>query len=854
MVDYDILDSYGTNRDMIRAVFTAKSDVLTPHAKVIFEKRRAAALARKREETGDEEATLKPKEEKALKWKTVNGLWRTREAWRKKIDTRIQEGLEHNVKHYRFYTAADMAWDSTPIHPEAIPLNLYAQGKIDLDKCLGRLKDCFGKDNEKKIEEFLVKDPNDPQKVVGMDLPRLHHTIINIIRPLVTRRLAAQVNKYNNLYPYLKYDTRDKKPVSRLRGDVMSQRAEIMTDNFGYKNVFTQAMRKALLHGHALVFPESSWEKHYEMRKNHSGDEDSAWTAEKVLTKEGQNLIIPHPNRTFYDLQYAPSTFNTDTGCRWAGYWDVDRLRNLTTNPMYYNTKEIRVSESFINRFVTNREFSACNFNKTISLKPQHRIRHDQKNDRSSVYWIDAQNSGDTEVVVTTYYEKIIPKDEGLGDYPFPVWIRLLVVDDDTVIFGEIMPSRPCAHLGYNEDDTRVVAQSMAHELMPYQDQMSNFFSQMLYLMKLQSFLLLMVDTDMIPETQRTAFKNLVKGNQYFANPALIEWSASEYRETFQKNPDNPMKFIEPQIQGQINELMRGVTEILALAEKNQIMSPQELGQFNQRETSATEVAEVTTTTNAMFSFISEGADNFRAALKQMIYEATVAKGDKSLKVPVVNTYPEKVVEAAGFTIDRTDEVSLVDEEEPVEGAVKSETSVANEQALQRPNTMTVIGSREALVHNYIFTSRDGSERSVNVEASKTLVQMLQIVGSQPAIIERIGQDQLLDMIQEIFRLSGSSFILEIPEDPAQGGQSAGLPSTEEIVQAVQQIGQAVGANSTQLQAVGGAVVSIMQAVGAPAEVIQQLATQLQPAAQGGAAQGALPPAGGQPPAPAPTA
>jgi hypothetical protein len=821
MVDYDILDHYGTNRDMIRAVFTAKSDELTPFSKKIFERRKALAVERKQAETGDSEAKLSSKEEKALKWKTINGLWKTREAWRKKSCTRIEEGLEHNIRHFRFYTAADMAWDSSPVHAESIPLNLYAQGKIDLKGTIDRLRDCFDKD-EKKVEDFLIKDPEDPQKVVGIDIPRLHQVTINIVRPLVTRRLAAQANKYNNLFPYLKYDTRDKKLVSKFRGDVMSQRAEIMTDNYGYRHMFTQAMRKSLLHGHCLVFPESAWNREYELRKK-LNTTDNIWEPEKVLVKEGMNFVLPHPNRTFYDLQYSPSTFNTDNGCRWAGFWDVDRLRNLVNNPAYYNTKEIRVSETFINRFVSSHEFNTCNFSrKTISLKPRHHLRRDQKNDRSSVYWIDANNSGDTEVVVTTYYERIIPKDVGLGDYPYPVWIRLLVVDDDTVIFGEIMPSRPCAYLGYNEDDSRVVAQSMAHEIMPYQDQMSNFFSQMLYLMKMQSFLLLMVDTDMIPESKREQFKQLVKGNKWFADPMLLEWSATDYREAFQKNPEAPLKFIVPQIQSQINELLRGVTEILSIAERNQIMSPQELGQFNQRETSATEVAEVTSTTNALFSFISEGADEFRAALKQMIYEATIAKGEKSLKLPIMNSYDEKVIRAAGFEPDRSDEA----EPDAIEGQpspttiLKNETAIVGQQGLQRPHAQTVIGTKQSLIHNYIFTSRDGSERVVNAEASKSLVQMLQVIGSQPILLERMGQDQLFAMVQEIVRLSGSGFTLELPDEAeAQAGGGAGgqVPTIEQVVQAVEGIAQAVGINQQGIGELNNAVGQILSALNLPA-------------------------------------
>jgi len=840
MVDFELLKEYGTTRDMIQTVFTAKQGELTPHGEKLLQAQRRKALAVKpRPEGLAEDAAWEPKlsktDEEGLKWRLIRQLKNTRNAWERRIEGRLREGQIHNFRHHRFYYAADMAWDSSPIHSEILPLNLYAQGKININECVKGLKDCFKGDKKKDFESFVVRDPQKNDDIIGINIPRLHHALVNIVRPLLTRRIAGQVNKYNKQRPYFKYGTRDRKPVSKLRGDVMSQRAEIMTDQSGYRHMFTQAMRKTLLHGHSIVFPESPWDREYEERVTERDPDGSITSHEKVLVSEGINFIMPHPTRIFYDLQHPLSSINTDKGITYMGFWDVQRLRDIAGNKAFYNTDAISISENFVSRFANQTDFTKCWMDgKTMALSPTNAQRIETKNDRTAVYWMDAQVHGDTEVVKTTYYEKVIPKDEGLGEYPYPVWIRLIVVNDNTVIFGEIMPSRPAAYMGYNEDDTRILSQSMAHEIIPYQDHTSNFFSQMLYLMKLESFMILMLDTDIVKDKQqREEIKNIIKGSRYFSNPQLIEWSSSEFREGMNKTPESPLKFVTNNITNQINNMIKAVQQIMSLAERNQIMSQQELGQVASHEISATESSVIAGATDALYGYISEGPDEFRAAIKRLIYESTVAKGSKEIRVPVLNTYPAEVVKAAGFVADESDDPvppeGEGEEDIALQDLERHQTSaVEGEPYLQTPGQQTLLGERHNLIYDYVFHTRDGSERESNTQTARSLVGLVQMVGKNPAVMQAMGKRQLFEMLTEVFRLAGSPFIFKIPEgadDEIKG------PNGQQIEQVIQQMGQQVQMNMQQLQTFGAALQQLVAQLSGQAPL-----QPLQPAGAGGAA------------------
>ena len=148
-----------------------------------------------------------------------------------------------------------------------------------------------------------------------------------------------------------------------------------------------------------------------------------------------------------------------------------------------------------------------------------------------------------------------------------------------------------------------------------------------------------------------------------------------------------------------------------------------------------------------------------------------------TIHLPVKNRYSAAIIEQAGFEIDPEDLEFMSPD-------------------LERRHT--IIGSKKNLIHDYIFTSRDGSERSSNIQEAQALTQLFQIISSTPVILEALGKDKYYELLNEIARKSGATDIkLEVApgDDNKLGGPSQEM---EGIVQ------QVIGAVQTNAKEISG--------------------------------------------------
>jgi len=332
----------------------------------------------------------------------------------------------------------------------------------------------------------------------------------------------------------------------------------------------------------------------------------------------------------------------------------------------------------------------------------------------------------------------------------------------------------------------------MAHEIMPYQDQLENLLSQLVHLMRLESILIMAVDTDMIDESRRAQLKEFFLTGRHHHEALIAEYSKKDQEELLGdslKN-SNPVTFQISNLQAQIADTFNGITQLMSLLERNQLLSPQELGQFSQRQTSASEVVEVSNTTNSLYGFISQGPDEYRAAMKKLIYDAFMAKGKDDVFIPIVNTYSDKAVEQAGFKV------------------VDNPTELDNDSNIQEDKLIT--GSKHVLLHDYLFNTRDGSERTVNAQASTAIFQFLSSIMANEVIMRAVGQEQLFEMIQESFRLLGTTISLKL--DPnSEGGITQTDQAIQQLSQQIQQIAQQVQSDEDALRQVAQQVEIISQ-------------------------------------------
>ena len=94
--------------------------------------------------------------------------------------------------------------------------------------------------------------------------------------------------------------------------------------------------------------------------------------------------------------------------------------------------------------------------------------------------------------------------------YPHDVWLKLTVASDETVLYAEYLSSMPAVYGGINENDDRMANISVAHEIMPYQDQLTNILTSMLEQMKMSMFKIFAIDQDALDDDVKDYIKNAI--------------------------------------------------------------------------------------------------------------------------------------------------------------------------------------------------------------------------------------------------------------------------------------------------------------------------------------------------------
>lgn len=710
-----------------------------------------------------------------------NRLVEIRERFESRIQARLQEHTEFTLKNHHIYSAVDVAWDSPPITKENLPLLLYAQGALDQKQCVASLKKCLG--NSRKCNDFLVKDA-DGNDVV--DIPKFVQANMNMVRSFVTRRLAAQSSKYSNLYPFYKYEPRGNRPVDKLKADVLSQRVDIMADDYGYRNHDIQVLRNALLYAQSIDFVAAKWDIQYSIDGASYDKENKEWINVKTsIDKEGLQWVTPHPLRAFYDTSAPVSAINTGD-IDYVGYWDILPYRDVASNKAFYNQEEVTYGEHWVDWLSGYAEYFNLYYNTTINANQfapdADGIRGQAgDNDRANNIGRYAGRLEDAGCRVAQYFERITPSEEGLGDYSEPVWVRFVVAGDKTIIYAEFLPSKPASYCGYNVKDDRRMNISFAHEVMPFQDQMSNLVTQMLDLAKRSQFAIYEIDEDYFDENEVKKIKSKINSSNWDMRPMTIQISRSRMDSLNMPSAKDgkPVNIIQPEMDPKsIQIVFNSMTRMIELAERVTAMSANETGQPLSKSNggvTATEADQIGQTTNNVHAFVSEAFDEFRSAKKQIICESLIECHRGKIVAPVVNRYPASVIDKAGFKVEEDSNINP-DSSDTIEGE-------------------TIIGTPAGLRHNYIFTSRDGSERSNNIHAANALVQLMGVI-NDPTILQSIGKPKFFEMINAIFRMmdAGVDLNLEVKE-----GEEDFVNQSDQIITSIEKLAQAVQVNRQQI-------------------------------------------------------
>lgn len=747
MVDLKVLRAFGTTNERLKEIFTAE---------------RPQGLDGRKGTKAERAAVMEQK-------RRIEEDMVTRQRFQRRIQTRVEEGIVFSLKNWRLYAAIDLAWDTSTLNRMTIPLLMYAQGKVNVEKCAHLLESTrYGRDCIKKDKEG---------KVTGIDVPKFVETNFNLVRSVIGRRHAAQKNKYNSLWPYYDYESRSTGLAGKCRADVLSQRVDIMADQYDYRHHDSQVIRDAMLYGHVFDFPIRYWDvkRQWRMKKGATDPTD----VESYVEKEGIPWHNPHPSRVFWDNSRPYATLNTDTGINWVGFWDLVRFNQIEDNPHYFNKHVIGWTGKFWGDGGVVNQYTDyfTHYSYTILPPQTGEVDLSKANDRTANIGIYSGNYRDASVFLSNYYEKIVPKDYNIGDYPYPVWVHLVVASNNTVVYAEFLPTTPGAVLSINESDNRQVNVSLAHEVLPYQDQMTNLITHMLLMCQISIFKIIGINKDVVDAENLKAIENQLKGMNWATEPLVVIYSLAKLSEAG-VNPREAIQIAETNQGATIASLFEAMIKLVSLSERLLALSPAEQGQPAPREISATEVSEIANTTQSIYSSISSDIDEFRAAKKRIIYDSIVICQESEINCPVKNRYTKKTVERAGFKV-------VEDEDDDVQDSVSRRT--------------IVIGSGKALVSDVIFTTRDGDERAVNTQAANGLVQLVGLVLSAPVVVQKLGREKLYDLFNEIFRMSGAGFDLKLEMDEGESND-IGEDEIKAMQQSIEQISGMLNQLAQQLK------------------------------------------------------
>ena len=682
-----------------------------------------------------------------------------RDRFEDRIQSRILEGIQFSARNAKLYMSVDVAWDSLPINKSTIPLLQYAQGKISIEQCEDSLEGIGTSD------QFCDYDEEGNLKKI--DTLRLYEVSVNIIRSYVTRRVAAQVSRFSNLFPYFKYEARSTSVPDKLRADVLSQRVEMMTDQFGYRHMWEQIIRQMFMYGHSVTFPSEAWTRKVQWRH-----EVNDLTGEKELKsfveKEGVQFFTPHPTRMIWDTSKPLHDVNNDSGPEWIGYWDIIRYGDIKESANSWNIDEISYTNSLSTIFDTYADFFNYYFSTDTMRFPSVKDQFAFQNERTANTGIYSSEDEDKGMFVSNIYMRVNPLEEGLGDYPHEVWVKFTVASDQTVLHAEFMPSLPAIYGGINENDDRLANISVAHEIMPFQDQLNNIMSKMLHDMKVGMMKIFCIDQDALDDDVKEYIQDALSEDSFYAKPKALFYSGQKASDLGINNKD----FItivdaQKEMSAGINQSIQAVLQLLNLVERLLILSPQELGQAAPREISATEVAEIANSTNSVYSFISEGIDDMRSAAKKLLYEHLISCSESDFIVPIKNRYTLSTIKDAGFA----DEYDV----EP------------------GPVSRNIIGKPDQLTHEYLFSSRDGAERSRDTQSAQVLGQLLSNIMQIEGVAQALGKERVFSMFNEVFRMSGAHDLkLETDEYDESAEQQKTIEDEQFFAQMKEQFPQVV--------------------------------------------------------------
>lgn len=664
-----------------------------------------------------------------------------------RIRSRVQEGMSRNLADWQWIYAIDKALD-TPFR------QFYPRLFDALDS--GDLKTCCNILTGLNMGNLVSKTTKD-----GKDTYAVNEENFVILVGLCTSYLKARWSKIMNdrrLNPGLKYEPAKLTTVNRTKCEVLTDRIQVMWDQYSYFDVWKQAVFKMLAYSYSIRFIKEEW--HCEEQEKYADAEDVKRKGKKedgtneikvgdkikVVVKEGLRYDIPKPNQIYRDLAHGLYTINSDSGVTFAGHWKIVRYRELKnagfwnddkislgngTNPLVdYNSDYFNIYDNAIkvaSPFQPGAE-SALSTTGSTNTNLESALSNQW-------YGTDHLDSG---TLVTNHFEKLIPKDNGLGDYEYPVWFRFVMAGDGcTVLWAAALPGIPMIYDGYDADESRVKNSSLVMEILPFQYQFETALSQIILSNKQNLSNLTLLNTDVLDTKKDWVAEIAGWGSTIWKKLNIVPASFKSLNRLLQGNSRSQQEMgvslTLPKMN--IQEQIQVAQFILATLERALGMSNQEVAQTATHEISATETRNLAAATTSRLVFTATAVDIGRDAWKRQLYVYTMAFGDDDFygHIPADNPITKDQLTALGFTFVDNDEVA---------GEAKYRRVRAKKDAVALPL--------------YEFAStRDGDDRTSDSAIASVMATLVRDLINNPMTAAAIGPEQAIALTNAIGHFSG---------------------------------------------------------------------------------------------------
>lgn len=663
-----------------------------------------------------------------------------------RIRDRIIEARRKNLSEYRLYAAIDIAYEAPFAQTTPTLVRDILNRKLDAKGTCEALS-CWGLSQEELFLERVV----DGKSILVPNPPTFFSVLVPLVKAYVTIRLAKLFNDRNQT-PLLKYEPLKSTEEDRTICEIITDIVQTMSTQYGYPAVLRQSILQSLLYAQCLVFPREAWNEETQLAYAEDG------SIKPFRVREGLRYYMPHPTRMYLDPYHRPSTINTSSGVEYGGYWCVKRYADILGNSTYWNTDKVSYgNNNWFDMAVAGNYFTEV-YPCTMRMPEIGQV----KGDREKSLNFYTHSEADKAVFVTEHFECLNPKENGLGDYDYPVWFRFVMANDNTVLWCEPIGYTPILSMQYDANELASRSSSLALEIIPWQDQLGNALSQILLTAKANQMHLIFYDKNIV---DKSVADDLARGgNKLYRGATLVPYDGrqamhaqNDVSRAFQKIDFTPHSTAE---------LVNVIGTILNLLERLLVMSAQETGGSQSHEVTAEEVRVISNSTSTRVTYTGTFIEEFTEAWKQQNYEALMNYMDEEFVVSVKALTDDQVakLKAIGLNVGETKEGRSI-----ISGRTKKHLFIEG-----------------------FASPRDNMDRTNNPAIAQVMLQTIQSVASNPVLMQAVGPEQIVDYLNQAAVLAGAARDFKLRIQPGAKPEEQAQQSQEQIQQQVQQMGQQI--------------------------------------------------------------